>query len=344
MKLRRFRFAAVFGFFLIGISLFADFLSSNPSGMQNLEQFYQPPARIHIRSRDGFSSPFICQMELKDPLDSRYEETKEKSYPLSFFYRGYRYRLLGLISLDRHLVGRNQPPFYYPLGTDELGRDVLARVLAGTRTSMLVVILGLVLYAALGITIGAVAGLFGGWIDSGLMRLSEFVLALPALYVLLALRALLPLRVPFIQTLFLMVGTIAAVAWPPMARGIRGLVLQLRSAGFVEAARSLGATPGQIFRRHMIPSLLPFVLSQLTVAAPIFLLGEVVLSFLNIGFREGGESWGSMLQSLRDTRVLTDFWWNLLPLAMVFLTLLCLNSLSSRVAGGNRQDEQILRI
>jgi len=344
MKLRSFRFAAAFAFLLIVISLFADFLSSNPSGMQNLEQFYQPPARIHIRSRDGFSLPFICRMELKDPLDSRYEENKEKSYPLNFLYKGYRYRLLGLIPLDRHLVGRSQPPFYYPLGTDELGRDVLARVLAGTRTSMLVVILGLILYAALGITIGAVAGLFGGWIDSGLMRLSEFVLALPALYLLLALRALLPLRVPFIQTLFLMVGTIAAVAWPPMARGIRGLVLQLRSAGFVEAARSLGATPGQIFRRHMIPSLLPFVLSQLTVAAPIFLLGEVVLSFLNIGFQEGGESWGSMLQSLRDTRVLTDFWWNLLPLVMVFLTLLCLNSLSSRPSFEGRQDEQILRI
>jgi peptide/nickel transport system permease protein len=345
MKLRKFKFATGFGCLLVVVSFFADFLSSNPPGMQNLEQFFQSPARVHIQSDDGkFSNPFIYRMELKEPLDARYEENRGISYPLQFFFRGYRYKLFGLILLDRHLVGRTQPPFYYPLGTDELGRDVLARVLAGTRTSMLVVIVGLIFYAALGITIGAFAGLLGGWIDSLLMRFSELVLALPALYLLLALRALLPLRVPFIHTLFLMVGTIAAVAWPPMARGIRGLILQLKSAGFVEAARSLGATPGHIFRRHMLPSLLPFACSQLVVAAPIFLLGEVVLSFLNIGFRDGGESWGSMLQSLKDPRVLTDFWWNLLPLCMVFLTLLCLNLLSSRIAGSGKQDVQAMRL
>jgi peptide/nickel transport system permease protein len=229
------------------------------------------------------------------------------------------------------------------MGTDELGRDVLARVFAGTRTSMLVVILGLMLYAALGITIGALAGLFGGWVDSLLMRLSEFVLALPALYLVLALRAVLPVHIPFIQTLFLMVGTIAAVAWPPMARGIRGLILQLRSSGHVEAARCSGGTPAHIFRRHMLPFLRPFAFSQLTVAAPIFLLGEVILSFLDIGFHDSGESWGSMLRSLKDTRVLTDFWWNLLPLAMVFLTLLCLNLLGSRTSGEKREG-QLLRM
>ena len=94
----------------------------------------------------------------------------------------------------------------------------------------------------------------------------------------------------------------------------------------------------------MLHSLVPFVLSQLAVAAPIFLLGEVILSFLNIGFRDGGESWGSMLQCMKDTRVLTDFWWNLLPLLMVFLTLLCLNLLSSRPSGRAKQRDQIMRL
>ena len=111
----------------------------------------------------------------------------------------------------------------------------------------------------------------------------------------------------------------------------------------MEAARSLGGTPFHIFRRHMLPSLLPFTLSQLTVAAPIFLLGEVILSFLDIGFRDSGESWGAMLRSLRDTRILTNFWWNLLPLCMVFLTLLCLNLLSSRSRKG-RGEDQAMRI
>jgi peptide/nickel transport system permease protein len=336
--LQNISFAAAFAGLLTVIAIFADFFSSNPPATQNLEQFFHPPSRVHWRG-----GPVIYPTLLSDPLDVRYQEKTETGYRLQFFFKGYRYRLFGLIPMERHLIGRSEPPYYYPMGTDELGRDVLARVFAGTRTSMLVVVLGLALYAALGITIGALAGLCGGWVDSLLMRLSEFVLALPALYLVLALRAALPVRIPFIQTLFLMVGTIAAVAWPPMARGIRGLILQLRSSGHVEAARCSGGTPAHIFRRHMLPFLRPFAVSQLTVAAPIFLLGEVILSFLDIGFHDSGESWGSMLRSLKDTRILTDFWWNLLPLGMVFLTLLCMNLFGSRT-GGEKREGQLLRM
>jgi len=343
MKSLTARIAAGFILLLILVSVFSDFLCPNPPGMQNLDQFFRPPARIHLGQYGGIGKPVIYPMNLKEPLDARYEENTEKAYPLQFFFTGYRYRLLGLIPLDIHLVGRSHPPFYYPLGTDDLGRDVLARVLAGTRTSMLVVILGLIFYAGFGITIGAFAGIFGGWLDAVLMRFSEFVWALPALYLVVSMRALIPMKVPFYQNLLLIVGTIAAIAWPPMARGVRGLILQLRSSGFVEAARSVGAPPGHIFLRHMFPALLPFIFSQLVVAAPIFLLGEVVLSFLNIGFRDSGESWGSMLQ-LKDTRVLTDFWWNLMPLLMVFLTLLCLNLVANRQSEGGKQENRAMRL
>ncbi len=344
MKSLTFRLSAGFVLLLVLVSIFSDFLSSNPPGMQNLEQFFQPPNRMHFFNQTALTVPFVYRMELKDPLDTRYKENTEQTYPLQFFYSGYSYRLLGLIPMNCHLLGRSQPPYYYPAGTDDFGRDVLARVLAGTRTSLLVMLLGLLLYSALGISIGALAGLFGGWIDSLLMRFSEFVLALPALYIVLSLRAFLPAKMPFMQNLLLIVGTIAAVAWPPMARGIRGLILQLRNSVFVEAAHSLGASPWHIFRRHMFPGLLPFILSQLVVAAPIFLLGEVVLSFLNIGFHDAGESWGSMLKNLKDARVLTDFWWNLLPLGMVFVTLLCLNLLGSRISRGNQKGKDTVRL
>jgi peptide/nickel transport system permease protein len=337
--------ASGFAGLLVFAAVFADFLSSNPPAMQNLDQFFLPPSRIHFFDSSGSLArkPFIYQTELTNPLDISYLENTEVAYPLEYFYKGYPYRLLGLIPLDRHLVGRSQGPRYYPLGADELGRDVMARVLAGTRTSLLVVILGMTIYAALGLVIGVLAGLLGGWTDFLLMRFSEFVLALPALYLVLAMRALLPLRIPFWQTLLLTVGTIAAVVWPPMARGIRGLILQLKSSMHVEAAKSLGGTPLHIFRHHMLPALLPYASTQTAVAAPIFLLGEAVLSFLNVGFRDSGESWGSMLRSLKDIRVITDFWWNLLPLCMVFLTLLCLNTFSSRL-GRRAPDSQIMRI
>jgi peptide/nickel transport system permease protein len=333
-----------FALSLVLISIFSDFLASNPPGMQNLEQFFQPPNRIRLLNQGALEKPFIYRMDLKEPLDTRYQENANQAYRLQFFFTGYAYRFLGVIPMNIHLAGRSQPPFYYPLGTDELGRDVLARVLAGTRTSLLVVLFGLILYSIFGIVVGALAGLMGGWIDSLLMRISEFVMALPALYIVLTLRAFLPMKMPFLQNLLLIVGTIAAIAWPPMARGIRGLILQLKNSAFVEASHSLGASPWHIFRRHMFPALLPFILSQLTVTAPIFLLGEVVLSFLNIGFHDSGESWGSMLQNLKDTRVLTDFWWNLLPLCMVFATLLCLNLLGNQRSGGKHGRDETIRI
>ena len=343
-KLRGVHLAAGFFALLLLISLFADFLSSNPPAMQDLDKFYHPPERIHFFDGQGrLQKPFIYKTELRDPLDASYEEDTAEGYPLEFFFKGYRYTILGLFSSDRHLIGRAQHPRYYPMGSDDLGRDVLARVLAGTRTSLLVVGLGITLYSAIGLAVGVFAGIFGGWVDSLLMRISEFVLALPALYLVLALRSLLPMRLPFLQILFWVVAAIAAVAWPPMARGIRGLILQVKNSAYVEAARSLGGTPVHIFLRHMLPSLMPFVLAQLAVAAPVFLLSEIILSFLNVGFQDSGESWGSMLRSLKDTRIITDFWWNLMPLCMVFLTLLSLNALSSCVRKQNPED-QVMRI
>ena len=334
MKLR-IRPAAVFAGLLIFMAALSDFLSSNPPSAQHLDKFFQPPSRVHFQDNHGKLSlrPFICETELSDSLDIEYREIPSAGYRLEFFFRGYPYRLFHLIPLDIHLVGRAEKPFFYPLGTDDLGRDVCARVLAGTQTSILVLILGICFYSVLGLLIGGLAGLLGGWADSLLMRLSEFVLALPALYLILALRALSPVRTPFWHTLLLTVGIIAAVTWPPMARGVRGLILQLNNSTHIEAARSLGGTPFHIFWRHMLPAMLPFIRMQAVLAAPTFLLGEVVLSFLNVGFRDSGESWGSMLRSLRDVRVVTDFWWNLFPLGMVFLTLFWLNTYSSRVRG-----------
>lgn len=344
-KLRGKYFASGFFIVLLLVAIFADFLSTNPPSMQNLDQFYHAPTRIHFFNGQGQFRwmPQIRDTELVDPLDAVYRESQGDTYPLEFFFKGYRYTILGIFSSDRHLLGRSQYPRYYPLGTDELGRDVLARVLAGTRTSLLVVGLGVILYSIIGLTVGGFAGMFGGYVDSTLMRLSEFVLALPALYLVLALRSLLPMRVPFLLTLVWVIGAIAAVAWPPMARGVRGLIFQVRNSTYVEAARSLGGTPAHIFRRHILPTLVPFVLAQLALAAPVFLLGEIVLSFLNVGFQDSGESWGAMLRSLKDTRVITDFWWNLIPLCLVFLTLLSLNTLSSSVRR-KRPEDQCVRI
>lgn len=333
------RLALVLILLLCFAAALGDFLSPSPAEEQDLNRFFAPPSKIHFFDSQGrfHLRPFINRLELLEPVDVVYEERRDDALPLRFFCAGYRYRLLGFLPCSIHLACGDG---FHPLGTDDLGRDVLARVLAGARTSLVIVLAGICLYTLLGLAIGALAGLLGGWVDALLMRISEFVLALPALYLILALRAMLPLKLPYWQTVLLTVGTIAGVAWPPMARGVRGLVFQLRNSGYVEAARSVGCTPWWIFRRHILPALPPFIFTQAAVAAPLFLLGEVVLSFLDVGFRDSGESWGSMLRNLTNPRVLTDFWWNLAPLALVFTTLLCLNLLSDRT----NREQNVARI
>ena len=311
---------------LVLAALLSDFLSSNPPGAQNLQAFYAPPTRIHFVDAQGrfHFQPFVYGYTLADPLSATYREQADRPYPLKFFGGGYRYRLLGTIPSSIHLATAPGTAFYL-LGADELGRDVLARTLAGARTSLMIVLSGICLYTILGLAFGAFAGLAGGWLDAALMRVSEFVLAIPALYLILALRALLPARMSFGQTVLIVSGTIAAVAWPPLARAVRGQIFQFRSAGFVEAAVSFGCTRWQVFSRHMLPALPALVITQAVLAAPVFLLGEVILSYLDVGFQDSAESWGTMLRSLSDPRVMTDFWWNLAPLALVFLTLLSMN-------------------
>jgi len=311
-----------------------DFLSPAHPDLQDLNLNFAPPSRIHFWDAQGVFHwrPFVYRMEVIDLLQGTYQEQKEHSYPLHLFVAGYPYEFLGFIPSSTHLLDSTTAGVFHPWGTDDLGRDVLARTLAGARSTLLVLFLGIAIYSLLGVAVGALAGMAGGWTDTLLMRFCEFVLALPALYLVLAVRAQLPARMPFWQTAVLTAATIASITWPPMARGIRGLIRQIHSAGYAEAARALGASPWQIFRRHMLPALAPFALAQTVVAAPIFILGEVILSFLNVGFQEAAVSWGAMLRNLRDPRVLTDFWWNLAPLAFVFLTLFCLNNLGKQLA------------
>jgi peptide/nickel transport system permease protein len=315
---------------LLLAALFSDFLSPCPPDLLDIGMPYAPPVRVRFVDASGnlHIRPFVYATELVDELEVRYQTRRDQVHRLSLFVPGYRFHLFGLIPATRHLIGTDTGMTVHLLGTDELGRDVLARALAGTRSSLLVLALGLAIYFACGMIIGACAGMAGGWIDMVLMRFSEFVLALPALYLVLAVRAVLPPGMAYWQTALLSATVIASVTWPPMARGVRGMILQLRNTGYVEAARALGASRWDVFRRHMFPALAPFSLAQTAVAAPVFILGEVILSFLNVGFQGSGASWGAMLRNLtQDPRMLTDFWWNLAPLAFVFITLFCLHGI-----------------
>src|SRR5216683_1182515 len=165
----------------------------------------------------------------------------------------------------------------------------------------------------LGLCIGAVAGYYGGWRDSVLMRVAELFLALPWLYLLFALRAFLPLAVSPLEAFFLIIAVIGTVGWARPARLVRGVVLSAKERDFVRAARGFGASPGYLLRRHILPETYSVLLTQAAILIPQYVLAEMTLSFLGLGVPEPAPSWGNLLSSLQQYSVLVSYWWMYLP-------------------------------
>jgi peptide/nickel transport system permease protein len=166
---------------------------------------------------------------------------------------------------------------------------------------------------ALGTCAGVIAGYFGGWRDQLVMRLVELFLALPWLYLLLTVRALLPLSLSPQQTFLMLAGVIGVVGWARPARLIRGVVSSLRERPYVAAARGFGASHWYLFRRHILPGLAVLLLTQAAVLMPQNVLAEVALSFVGVGVAEPAASWGGLLAYLRQLSVLACCAWVALP-------------------------------
>jgi oligopeptide transport system permease protein len=181
----------------------------------------------------------------------------------------------------------------HPLGTDYLGRDLLARVLHGARTSLFIGITAPLLFVALGILYGAIAGFVGGHLDTAMMRFADFVVALPMLLFMILLRLAFGIG-PGESGVLPMVIALVVMGWPASARLVRGQVLQLREEGFVSAARLAGGGNFYIIARHMLPNVLGVVLVALTFAIPSAIFTEAFLSFIGMGVTPPTPSWGSM--------------------------------------------------
>jgi peptide/nickel transport system permease protein len=233
---------------------------------------------------------------------------------------------------DRAL-GASPPSGAHWLGTDSLGRDQWSRLLFGARVSLLAGLLAAVISVGIGAAAGVAAGYGGGWLDVVVMRLADLFLAVPWLYLLLAVRAALPLEMAPEQTLMIVIGVIGVCGWASPARMIRGLALSLKERDYVLAARGFGASGWHIARRHIFPGVYPTLLAQVSLLAPQYVLAEVSLSFLGLGVGEPMPTWGNLLAAARHYHTLAEQWWLLLPAAGLVPVVYLFQELTGELAG-----------
>lgn len=214
---------------------------------------------------------------------------------------------------------------WFLLGSDPLGRDVLSRVMMGARLSLGIALLATLAALAIGGTLGALAAYSGGWIDTVVMRIADFVIVLPAIYLVLALRGALPVALTTTQVFVALVGVLSLVGWPTVARGVRGILVVEREAEYAEAARAMGAGAARVIVRHLLPAASGFFVVQATLLVPAFVTAEATLSLVGLGFTPPAASWGMMLQDASSPGTLVAAPWLLAPAFAVMVTVLAVH-------------------
>jgi peptide/nickel transport system permease protein len=318
------------------LAIFADFIAPYPADSEFRANSYAPPSTIHFFDQEGnfYLRPFIYPQKFTfDQYKNRVyvEDTKIKGV-LRFFYRGESHYLLGFIPTTTNLFGFDLPAEqgrYYLLGADSRGRDIFSRILYGSRISLSIGLLGTFLTFLIGVSLGSIAGYFGGKIDSIIMRICEVLMLIPAIYLLFALRAIFPLDLSSAQIYLLIIFILSFISWASLARVMRGLVLSLREKEYVLASKALGQSSFKIILKHIIPNTYSYLLVALTLSIPSYILSESTLSFLGLGIQDPNVSWGYMLAEAAKISELKFHPWILWPGVFITITVLSYNLLGN---------------
>lgn len=215
----------------------------------------------------------------------------------------------------------------HPLGTDENGRDLLARLIAGAQISLTVALFAVIMQVAIGTLLGAIAGFYGGWVDFWIMRFTDVVLSIPLLPLLLVLTAIVSATSNKASlSFFVIVVLIGGLTWPAAARLVRASFLSLREREFAEAARAIGANDASIIFRHLLPNAVAPIIVQATLAVASVILTESTLSFLGFGIQPPQASWGNMLADAQSTITIAP-WVAIFPGLCILVVSLSINYL-----------------
>ena len=331
-KFRKHKVALVSGVIVILIYLVAilvEVLSPFSPSKTDSKFLYAPPQTLHFFDEQGRFGPYVNGYTSKiEPVALRriFVVDPSAKIPVGFFVEGYEYKLLGLIPTNRHLIGpvdKDQPMFL--LGADRLGRDLLSRLITGTRVSMSIGLVGVILSLVLGIFLGGLSGYYGGAVDNLIQRVIEFLRSIPSIPLWMGLAAALPLNWPPDRVYFAITVILSLIGWTGLARVVRGRFLSLREEDFVMAARLDGQSELGIILFQMLPAFTSHIIAAITLAIPGMILSETALSFLGLGLREPVVSWGVLLQEAQDIRAIATAPWLLIPALAVVLAVLSLN-------------------
>ena len=299
---------------LYGLAIFADFISPYSYKDEDRDFSYCPPTAVEFLDHGRLVCPFVYGRVLTfDAVHRRaYVIDHTKKYLLHFFKEGR------LFTVDA-------PGRIYLWGADARGRDLFSRIWYGARISLSIGLLGVAISFILGLLIGGIAGYYGGWVDSVLMRLCEMFMMIPGFYLMLALRAAVPENFNSVQVYVSVVVILALIGWASLARIIRGMALSLRERDFVLAAKTLGVSDIGIIVKHILPQTISFSCATLMLTVSSYILAEAGLSIVGLGIQDPIPSWGNLLSDAMGIVPVIFAPWILLPGLFIFIAVVCFN-------------------